>query len=66
MFSLNKDFVIVHNIDKAPNNVSFIYKHFYVLIIIKELNLDHHLSNQGGSNTYTFINNKTTKDQIFK
>ena len=33
--------------------------------IIKDLNLDYHLSNQNDKNTYTFINNKT-KDQIIK
>ena len=64
MFSLKEDFVIVP-IDKAANNKPFIGKHFYALTIIKELNLDCHLSNQDDSNTYTFINNKT-KDQIIK
>ena len=32
MFSLKEDFVIVA-IDKAANNVAFIYKHFYALTI---------------------------------
>ena len=64
MFSLKEDFVIAP-IDKAANNVAFICKHFYALTIIKELNLDYHLSNQNDNNTYTFINNKT-KDQIIK
>ena len=64
MFSLKGDFEIVP-VDKAANNVAFICKRFYVLIIIKELNLDWHLSNQDGNNTHTFINNKT-KDQIIK
>ena len=63
-FSFKKDFVIVP-IDKAANNVGFICKHFYILTIIKELNLDCNLSNQDNNNTYTFINNKT-KDQIIK
>ena len=49
--------MIVPN-DKAANNVAF-----YALTIIKELNLDCHLSNQDCNNTYIFINNKT-KDQI--
>ena len=44
-FLLKKTFVIVP-IDKAANNVAFICKHFYVLTIKKELNLDCHLSNQ--------------------
>ena len=52
-------------IDKAVNNMAFICKNFYTLTIIKELNLDCHLSNQDDNNTYTFINNKT-KDQIIK
>ena len=64
MFSLKEHFVIVPT-DKAANNVAFICKHFYALTIIKELNLDCHLSNQDGNNTYTFINNKS-KDQITK
>ena len=64
MSSFKEDFVIVP-IDKAVNNVAFICKHFYALTIIKELNLDCHLSNQDDHNTYTFINNKT-KDQIIK
>ena len=64
MFSLKEDFVIVP-IDKAANNVAFICKHFYALTIIKELNLDCHLSNQDDNNTYIFINDKT-KDQIIK
>ena len=65
MFSLKEDFVIVL-IDKEANSVAFIYKHFYALTIIKELNLDCYLSNQDDdNNTYTFINNKT-KDQIIK
>ena len=42
MFSLKEDFMIVP-IDKAANSVAFIYKHFYALTIIKELNLDSHL-----------------------
>ena len=45
--------------------MAFICKNFYALTIIKELNLDSHLSNQDDNNTYTFINNKT-KDQIIK
>ena len=64
MFSLKKDFVIVP-IDKTVNNLAFICKHFYALTIIKELNLDCHLSNHVDNNTYTFINNKT-KDQTTK
>ena len=64
MFSLKENFVIVP-IDKAANNVAFICKHFYALIIIKELNLDCHLPNQDDNYTYTFINNKA-KDQIIK
>ena len=52
-------------IDKAANDVAFICEHFYVLTIIKELNLDCHLSKQDDNNTYTFINNKT-KDEIIK
>ena len=58
MFSLKEDFVIAA-IDKARNNVAFICQHFYTLTIIKELNLDCHLSNQDDNNTYTFTNNKT-------
>ena len=64
MFSLKEDFVIVP-IDKVANNVAFICKHFYALTIIKELNLDSHLSNQDDNNTYAFINNKT-KYQVIK
>ena len=64
LFSFKEDFVIVL-IDKATNNVAFICKHFYALTIIKELNLDCHLSNQNDNNTYTFIYNKT-KNQINK
>ena len=64
MFSLREDFAIVY-IDKAANNVAFIFKYFYALTIIKELNLDCHLLNQDDDNTYIFINNKT-KDQIIK
>ena len=64
MFSLKEDFVIVP-INKTANNVAFICKHFYALTIIKELNLDCHLSNQDDNNTRTFIKNKT-KDQIIK
>ena len=64
LFSLKEDFVIV-SIDKASNNVAFICKHFYALSIIKELNLDCHLSSQDDNSTYTFINNKT-KAQIIK
>ena len=45
--------------------MTFIYKDFYTLFIIKELNLDYHLLNQDDNNTYTFINNKT-KYQIIK
>ena len=45
--------------------MAFICKHFYALTIIRQLNLDCHLSNQDDNNTYTFINNKT-KDQIIK
>ena len=56
LFSLKEDFVIVP-IDKAANNVAFICKHLYALTIIKELNLDCHLSNQDDHSTYTFINN---------
>ena len=52
-------------VDKAANNFPFIYKYFYALTIIKELNLDCHISNQDDNNTYTFISNKT-KDQIIK
>ena len=52
-------------IDKVANNVAFICKNFYVLTIIKELNLYCHLLDQDDNNTYTFINNKT-KDQITK
>ena len=64
LFSFKEDFVIVL-IDKATNNVAFICKHFYALTIIKELNLDCHLSNQDDNNLYTFKNNKT-KNQIIK
>ena len=64
MFSLKEDFLIV-SIDKAANNVAFICTHLYALTILKELNLDWHLSNQDHNNTYTFINNKT-EDQIIK
>ena len=64
MFSLKEDSMIVP-IDKAANNLAFIYKHFDALTIIKELNLDCNLSNQDDNNTCTFINNKT-KDQIIK
>ena len=56
-FSLKEYFVIVP-IDKAVNNVVFICKHFYALTIVKELNLDCHLSNQVDINAYIFINNK--------
>ena len=42
MFSFKEDFVIVP-VDKAANSVAFIYKHFYALTIIKELDLDSHL-----------------------
>ena len=58
LFSLKKDFVIVP-IDKAANNVAFICKNFYPLTIIKELNLDCHLSNPDYNNIYTSIDNKT-------
>ena len=65
MFSLKNDIVIVP-IDKAANNVAFICKHLTsALIIIKELNLDCHLSNHDDNTTYIFINNKT-KDQIIE
>ena len=64
MFSLKEDFAIL-SIDKAANNVAFICKHFYGLPIIKELNLDFHLSNQDDNNLYAFMNNKTI-DQIMK
>ena len=63
MFSLKEDFFVP--IDKAANNVALICKHFYVVTIIKEINLDCHLSNQDDNNTYTFINT-TTQDQIIK
>ena len=62
--SLKEDFVIVP-VDKAANNVAFICKHFYTLIITKQLNLDCHLSNQGDNKAYTFINNET-KDEIIR
>ena len=62
LFSLKEDLVIVP-INKAANNLAFICKHFYALTIIKELNLDCHLSNMDDNNTYIFINNKT-EDQI--
>ena len=52
-------------IEKAANNVAFICKHFYALTIIKELNLDCHLSNKDDNNKCTFINNET-KDQIIE
>ena len=45
LFSLKEGFVIVP-IDKAGNNVAFICKHSYALTVLKELNLDCHLSNQ--------------------
>ena len=64
MFSLKENNVIV-SIDKAANNKAFTCKHFSALSIIKELNLDCHLSNQDDKSTYTFINNKT-KDQEIK
>ena len=64
LFSLKEDFVILP-VDKAAKNVAFICKHFYALTIIKELNLDCHLSNQDDNNTNTFIDNKS-KDQIIK
>ena len=63
LFSLKEDFVIVP-IDKAANNVAFICK-YYALTIIKEINLDCHLTNQDDNNTYPFKNSKT-KDQIIK
>ena len=63
-FSLKEDFVILP-INKAANNVAFICKNFYALTIIKELNIDCHLSNQDDNSTCTFINNKN-KDQIIK
>ena len=52
-------------IDKSANNVDFICEHFYPFSIMKELNLDGHLSNQDDNKSYTFINNKT-KDKIIK
>ena len=64
MFSLKEDFVIVP-IDKAANNVAFIYKDLDALAILKEQNLGGHSLNQNYNNTYKFINNKT-KDQIIK
>ena len=64
IFSLKEDFVILP-FEKAANNVAFICKHFYALTIMKELNLDCHVSTQDDNNTYTFISNKT-KDQIIK
>ena len=64
MCSLKEDFVITP-IDKVANNVAFMCKHLYALSIIKELNLDCHLSNKDVNKTYTFINNKI-KDQIIK
>ena len=63
-FSLKEDFVIVP-IDKAANNVAFIYKDLDALAILKEQNLGGHSLNQNYNNTYKFINNKT-KDQIIK
>ena len=65
MFSLKEDFVFVP-IEKAANNVAFICKHLYALTIIKELNLDCHLSNQDANNTHTFIENKTKTKQLIK
>ena len=50
LFSLKDNFVIVP-IDKEANNAAFISKHFYALTIIKELNLDCHVSNQDDNNT---------------
>ena len=35
---------VIAPFDKAADNVAFICKHFYALTIIKELNLDCHLS----------------------
>ena len=51
MFTLKEDFAIAP-IDKAANNVVFICKHFYVLTIITEVNLDCHLSDQDGNYIY--------------
>lgn len=64
IFLLQKNFLTVA-IGNAANHAAFTDKHFYALIIIKELNLDRHLSNQNGNNTCTFINNKT-KYQIIE
>ena len=46
-------------------DVAFIFKHFYVLGFIKQLNLDCHSLNQDDNNIFIFINNKT-KNQILK
>ena len=63
MFSLEEDFVII-TVGKAANKGAFIFKHFYVVPIIKEVNFDCHLSDQDDNKTYEFMNNKT-EDQIF-
>ena len=51
--------------DEAANDVALAFRYFYMLTIIKELNLDCHVSILDDNGTYTFINNKT-KDQIIK
>ena len=43
----------------AANNVVFICKYFYTLIVIKEIRLDCHLPNQDDNKTLKFINDKT-------
>ena len=53
IFSFEEHFAVP--IDKATNNVIFIFKHCYALTIIKELNLGCYLSNQDDNNTYKFI-----------
>ena len=62
ILSLKEDFAFVR-INTVANNAAFICKCFYVLPSTKELNFDNYLSDQAGSNNYTFINNKT-KSQI--
>ena len=52
-------------INMTADNMTFICKHFYVLSITNEINLDCNLSSQGDKNIYTFINNET-KNQIIK
>ena len=59
-----KENLVFVSIDKAANNVAFICKHIYALTIIKELNIDCHLSNQEDNKTYTFINNETNDQRI--